>query len=106
MSALHGQQQTSTVDSECAAKPDRLFDKEDEWAALMSFSSDPHPGTALGVVIWRFAKSSWSGGHQIRASGHGQFGPSQLRPTRHRGDDVFGAIVDVGRFSGLRLPKR
>jgi hypothetical protein len=32
-------------------RSERLFDKEDEWAALMSFSSDPHPGTALGVVI-------------------------------------------------------
>ncbi|MGC5005376.1 AAA family ATPase [Streptomyces sp. DT203] len=53
MNAVHGQQQTSIVDPERSARPDRLFDKEDEWAALMSFSSDPHPGTGLGVVMGR-----------------------------------------------------
>ncbi|MEU6017371.1 ArsR family transcriptional regulator [Streptomyces sp. NPDC047515] len=53
MNAVHGQQQTSIVGPERSAKPDRLFDRDDEWAALMSFSSDPHPGTGLGVVMGR-----------------------------------------------------
>ncbi|MCX5338762.1 AAA family ATPase [Streptomyces atratus] len=53
MNAVHGQQQSSVVSRDRSAKPDRLFDKEDEWAALMSFSSDPHPGTSLGVVMGR-----------------------------------------------------
>ncbi|MFE6683268.1 ATP-binding protein [Streptomyces sp. NPDC057729] len=53
MNAIHGQQQSSIVDPGRTAKPDRLFDRDDEWAALMSFSSDPHPGTGLGVVMGR-----------------------------------------------------
>ncbi|WP_266744583.1 ATP-binding protein [Streptomyces sp. NBC_01221] len=53
MNAVHGQQRTSIVAPERAAKPDRLFDREDEWAALVSFSTDPRPGTGLGVVMGR-----------------------------------------------------
>ncbi|QRX90258.1 ArsR family transcriptional regulator [Streptomyces noursei] len=32
------------------AKPDRVFDREVEWAALADFVSDPRPGAALGLV--------------------------------------------------------
>ncbi|MFH8473410.1 ATP-binding protein [Streptomyces sp. NPDC018000] len=54
MKAVHGQQQTSVEDPpERSAKPDRLFDREDEWEALMAFAGDPHPGVGLGVVMGR-----------------------------------------------------
>ncbi|MFI7091175.1 ATP-binding protein [Streptomyces lydicus] len=32
------------------AKPDRIFDREAEWAALVSFVDDPRPGATLGLV--------------------------------------------------------
>ncbi|MFF3734519.1 ATP-binding protein [Streptomyces sp. NPDC002476] len=53
MNALHGQRTTAVVAPGCPAKPDRLFDRESEWAALTSFAGHPHPGTDLGVVMGR-----------------------------------------------------
>ncbi|OKJ19347.1 hypothetical protein, partial [Streptomyces sp. CB01580] len=53
MNALHGQRTTAVVAPGCPAKPDRLFDRQSEWAALTSFAGDPHPGTDLGVVMGR-----------------------------------------------------
>ncbi|MGG7569314.1 AAA family ATPase [Streptomyces sirii] len=32
------------------AKPDRIFDRESEWAQLVEFACDPHPGATLGLV--------------------------------------------------------
>ncbi|MFF4667539.1 ATP-binding protein [Streptomyces sp. NPDC001282] len=53
MNAVHGQQQTAVTGPGRPPRPDRLFDREDEWEALMSFAGDPHPGTDLGVVTGR-----------------------------------------------------
>ncbi|WP_335934991.1 AAA family ATPase [Streptomyces sp. PTD5-9] len=53
MNAVHGQRTTAVVDPGRPARPDRLFDRESEWAALVSFAGDPHPGTDLGVVMGR-----------------------------------------------------
>ncbi|MGW7456358.1 AAA family ATPase [Streptomyces sp. NPDC054797] len=52
MNAVHGQQ-TPMAAPGLAAKPDRLFDREDEWATLIAFSRDPHPGAKLGAVVGR-----------------------------------------------------
>ncbi|HEY7485436.1 MAG TPA: ATP-binding protein [Streptosporangiaceae bacterium] len=34
-------------------KPGHVFDRDSEWAGLVSFASDPHPGAMLGVVSGR-----------------------------------------------------
>jgi AAA+ ATPase superfamily predicted ATPase len=34
-------------------KPSHVFDRDDEWASLLSYASDPHPGAMLGVVSGR-----------------------------------------------------
>ncbi|MCX4781571.1 AAA family ATPase [Streptomyces sp. NBC_01264] len=52
MNAVHGQQ-TPMTGSFLSAKPDRLFGREDEWATLIAFASDPHAGTRLGAVVGR-----------------------------------------------------
>ncbi|MCY0939764.1 hypothetical protein [Streptomyces antarcticus] len=52
MNAVHGEQPQMAV-PDFSAKPDRLFDREDEWATLIAFSSDPHAGTRLGAVVGR-----------------------------------------------------
>ncbi|MFI1147744.1 ATP-binding protein [Streptomyces sp. NPDC020817] len=52
MNAVHGQQPQMAV-PDLSAKPDRLFDREEEWATLIAFSSDPHAGTRLGAVVGR-----------------------------------------------------
>ena len=35
------------------AKPEHVFDREQEWAGLAAFASNPHPGAMLGVVSGR-----------------------------------------------------
>jgi uncharacterized protein len=35
------------------AKPDHVFDREEEWAGLVAFGSNTHPGGLLGVVSGR-----------------------------------------------------
>lgn len=35
------------------ARPEKIFDRESEWAALADFVRDPRPGPALGVVTGR-----------------------------------------------------
>ncbi|MGW0752483.1 AAA family ATPase [Streptomyces sp. NPDC002587] len=52
MNAVHGQRPPTAV-PDLSAKPGRLFDREDEWAALIDFSSDPQAGTRLGAVVGR-----------------------------------------------------
>ncbi|RPK43042.1 hypothetical protein EES37_17810 [Streptomyces sp. ADI91-18] len=52
MNAVHGQRPQMAV-PDLSAKPDRLFDREDEWSTLIAFSSDPHAGTRLGAVVGR-----------------------------------------------------
>lgn len=35
------------------AKPSHVFDRDSEWASLVSYASDPHPGAMLGVISGR-----------------------------------------------------
>ncbi|MFB7917142.1 ATP-binding protein [Streptomyces sp. NPDC056061] len=53
MNAMHVQQWNSPGAPEGTSRPERLFDREGEWAALLSFACDPHPGADLGVVMGR-----------------------------------------------------
>ncbi|WP_327412412.1 AAA family ATPase [Streptomyces sp. NBC_01233] len=54
MDAVQGQRQhTSAVGPDLSGKPARLFDREDEWSALLAFSKDPHARTGLGAVLGR-----------------------------------------------------
>ncbi|MET9886155.1 ArsR family transcriptional regulator [Streptomyces sp. NPDC006430] len=52
MNAVHGQH-APAAGPDPSGKPDRLFDRDDEWAALLAFSTDPHARTGLGTVMGR-----------------------------------------------------
>jgi hypothetical protein len=52
--AVQGQRQhNSAMGPDLSGKPARLFDREDEWSALLAFSKDPHARTGLGAVLGR-----------------------------------------------------
>ncbi|MEV6164927.1 ArsR family transcriptional regulator [Streptomyces sp. NPDC052052] len=53
MNAVHAQRRNPVMAPDGAPRPERLFDRESEWAALLSFACDPHPGPDLAVVMGR-----------------------------------------------------